>query len=92
MVELFDVVNFDEDETTRYSKLDQLLDEGIFPMEAIVDFMEVCHYPRNNPIPVPNNIFRNKKTENELIRVEVDPILKVMGDYTLIRAILKNEI
>lgn len=92
LVELFDVVNFDEDETTRYSKLDQLLDEGIFPMEAIVDFMEVCHYPRNNPIPVPNDIFRNKKTENELIRVEVDPILKVMGDYTLIRAILKNEI
>lgn len=92
LIELLDNVEFDDDLEERFAKLDQLLDEGVFPMEAIVDFMEICHRPRNNPLPVRNNIFRNKKTENGFSQVEVDPILKVMENYALIQMVLNNTI
>lgn len=92
LIELLDNVEFDDELEERFVKLDQLLDEGVFPMEAMVDFMEVCHRPRNNPLPVRNNIFRNKKTEDGFSQVEVDPILKVMENYALIQMVLNDTI
>lgn len=92
LVGLFDRFEFNKDSKERFSKLDQLLDEGVFPMEAIVDFMKVCHYPKNNPLPVPNNLFRNKKTENGITQVEVEPILRILADYSMIQQVFKNEI
>ena len=92
LIELLDNVEFDDDLEERFVKLDQLLEEGIFPMEAMVDFMEVCHRPRNNPLPVRNNIFRNKKTKDGFSQVEVDPILKVMENFALIQMVLNDTI
>lgn len=92
LIELLDNVEFDDELEERFVKLDQLIDEGVFPMEAMVDFMEVCHRPRNNPLPVRNNIFRNKKTEDGFSQVEVDPILKVMENYALIQMVLNDTI